>query len=74
MWKHSWTVARSGCASGVDGADLSRDGHTHHLARMTLDLTDRRGSRLAKHLRQAIDGARYPLAPRCVFRSIVITD
>jgi hypothetical protein len=41
---------------------------------MTLDLTDRRGSRLAKHLRQAIDGARYPLAPRCVFRSIVITD
>ena len=31
---------------------------------MTLDLTDDEAAALAKHLRQAIDDARYPLAPR----------
>jgi hypothetical protein len=31
---------------------------------MTLDLTDEEAAALAKHLRQAIDYARYPLAPR----------
>ena len=31
---------------------------------MTLDLTDDEARALAKHLRQAIDHHRYPLAPR----------
>lgn len=31
---------------------------------MTLDLTDEEAAALAKHLRQALDYARYPLAPR----------
>ena len=31
---------------------------------MTLDLTDEEAAALTKHLRQAIDDARYPLAPR----------
>ena len=31
---------------------------------MTLDLTDNEARALTKHLRQAIDYARFPLAPR----------
>jgi hypothetical protein len=31
---------------------------------MHLDLTDDEADALAKHLRQALDEARYPLAPR----------
>jgi uncharacterized membrane protein YccC len=31
---------------------------------MTLDLTDEEAAALTKHLRQALDDARYPLAPR----------
>ena len=31
---------------------------------MTLDLTDEEAAALTKHLRQAIDYARFPLAPR----------
>ena len=31
---------------------------------ITLDLTDEEAAALAKHLRQAIDEARHPLAPR----------
>ena len=31
---------------------------------MTLDLTDDEAHALAKHLRQAIDYARFPMAPR----------
>jgi hypothetical protein len=36
----------------------------HHVAGMTLDLTDAETAALAKHLRQALDYARYPYAPR----------
>ena len=31
---------------------------------MTLDLTDEKTAALTKHLRQALDNHRYPLAPR----------
>jgi hypothetical protein len=31
---------------------------------LTLDLTDEEAAALTKHLRQALDDARYPLAPR----------
>jgi hypothetical protein len=43
---------------------LPHAGNTDHLATMTLDLTDDEAAALAKHLRQAIDNHRYPLAPR----------
>ena len=36
---------------------------------MTLDLTDEEAAALTKHLREAIDDARFPLAPRSARRS-----
>ena len=35
-----------------------------YIPGMTLDLTDDEAAALTKHLRQALDEARYPLAPR----------
>jgi hypothetical protein len=42
---------------------LSRAGATHHLAGMTLDLTDDEARALAKHLRHALDDARNRWRP-----------
>ena len=45
-----------------DGVPSRAD--NHHLAGMTLDLSDDEAAALTKHLRQALDEARYPLALR----------
>ena len=43
---------------------LPGDGQRHHLAGMTLDLTDEEAAALTRHLRQTIDYTRFPYAPR----------
>jgi hypothetical protein len=48
----------------VKVAGLSRGGDTPHLAGTHLELTDEEAAALARHLRDALDYARYPFAPR----------
>ena len=43
---------------------LFADGKSHHVADMVLELSDEEAAALTRHLRHAIDDARFPYAPR----------